>query len=92
MDQRGERLQDCTVREEMVLAFSKVPKFLKYLSGLWKLGGAGNEPQNTNTFKTSRSVCAPEAPAQGVGSLPDRLQKGSGLVLGIPHSVPGYIL
>ena len=49
-DQREERLQDCTVREGLVLDLSEVPKSLKYWSSLWKLGGAGNEPWNTNTF------------------------------------------
>ena len=43
-DQREERLQDCTVREGLVLDLSEVPKSLKYWSSLWKLGGAGNEP------------------------------------------------
>lgn len=50
-DHREERLQDCIFRGEMILALSEVPKSLKSWTGLWKVGGAGNEPRDTNALK-----------------------------------------
>lgn len=72
LDHREESLQDCIFRGEMILALSEVPVSLKSRTGLWEVGGAGDEPRDTNTLKenTPRSVCAPEVQAQAfLGSI-----------------------
>lgn len=51
MDVTKEKKGCRIVRDGMVLDLSEVPKALKYCTSLWKLGGTGNEPWNTNTFK-----------------------------------------